>query len=178
MLGYDFLKQSHCSLDFGEGTLHVAAEKIPCTRLSQLEETVHMTISESIPISPYTGTLASASLVNQHKGKNMSNPVVIEPTQGLCGKEGLLLACSLGDLGDDFIPTRLAKFNDDPLKTAKNTLVAMGHPAEIVEIENTSYICLRQVCSENPQSQDDLPPPLIPPHLEGLWQECELHLSI
>ena len=33
VLGYNFLKQNHCSLDFGEGTLHVAAEKIPCNPL-------------------------------------------------------------------------------------------------------------------------------------------------
>ena len=98
----------------------------------------------------------------------MSNPVVIEPTKGLCGKEGLLLARSLSDLGDDFIPIRLSNFSDDPLKISKNTLVATGQPAEIVEIENTGNSCLSQVCSENPQSQDDLPPPLIPPHVESL----------
>ena len=76
-----------------------------------------------------TETLASVFLVNQHKGKHMSNSAVIEPTKGLCGKEGLLLARSLSDLGDDFIPIRLANFSDDPLKISKNTFVATGQPA-------------------------------------------------
>ena len=57
VIGYDFLKKHGCCLDFGCSTLLVNGVSLPCVRLNQLTENLHITIGETVTLAPYSETI-------------------------------------------------------------------------------------------------------------------------
>ena len=62
VIGYDFLNGNRCTIDIGEGMLHVNMHKIQCTKESQVSSLFKIKLAEKVIIPPNSEIITSGKV--------------------------------------------------------------------------------------------------------------------
>ena len=165
VLGYDFLNKYNSSLDFGDGTLSISGNKFHCLRLNQLEETIRLTVGETITLPPYSESIDPATLI-QSRNATKSDALYVKPLERFLNKN-VVLAKMVFNSEQTQVPLRIANLSEEPLNLQKHTLVATGEPATVLDSQ-----------LNNKDTKGGLGSHAIPYHLQEMWNESCKNLSL
>ena len=109
VIGYDFLTQYGCLLDFKTGSFQVNGRKFPCVRLDHTEKILHVTVTETVTLPPLSESVFLGTIVTSKQRPLEFDCGMVNQIPSLPNMESLILAKTMVDPNHTQIPLRLVK---------------------------------------------------------------------
>ncbi|KAJ8034222.1 hypothetical protein HOLleu_20966 [Holothuria leucospilota] len=164
ILGYEFLQKYNCTLDAGRGKLTIGSqrqenkEQPSCCRIALRETIVVAADSEKM----CTGLLTDGE---PHRGT-----AVVEASEELVGRHGLLLAKVVVDTSKREIPLRIMNPSAMPVTLYKGTTVGTCEPVIVIEASQENRVNCISVGEEATVEKDSggSENGVLPEHMQNL----------
>ena len=172
VLGYDFLTQYGCLLDFKTCSFQIHGQKFPCIRVDHTEKILQVIVTETVTLPPHSETIFSGKIVTPKQKPTEFDCAMVKQIDSHPNMESLILAKSLVNPNELHVPLRLANLSDTTQQLSKNTIIATCEPAfpcDKLDIESKSDET-KSFCPNNTDNQ-------IPSHLQKMWDDCKDNLT-
>ena len=131
ILGLDFMKQHNCDLMISKKYLTVKGDKIPCyTKSDGKMNCCRVSISKDVVIPPNSEMIVQGKVVDHIEKDKFC---LVEGCDSFSDKTGLLVAKTVFDPKQSYVPLRLANFSEKPVKLYKDTTTATLEQVNVVE---------------------------------------------
>ena len=130
ILGYDFLYEHDCSISVKDSCLRLGNKNIKCHLQSQSVNTVFkICLDESITVPPGIEMMVKGKINDENGYLSHTSELVIESkTDSVLEKQGILVAKTLVNANNGFVPLRVINLNSQPQSLHIKTVAAIAEP--------------------------------------------------
>ena len=162
VLGYDFLLQHQCSIEWTKAELTINDLHVQCLLESQMSSVFRIKLIEDVVVPPACEIIVPCKIDGDAP---LFSNAIIEAEGSKLAKKGILIAKSVVDPCTGEVPLRLVNVNNQPQQLYKNTHAASCQPVDIIGGEyetNTISGNIGKVSGSSPTE------PVLPEHLTCL----------
>lgn len=163
ILGYEFLQTYGCTLDAGKGKLTIGSQRQENNKVRP--SCCRIPLKETIVVAADSEKMCTGLLTD---GEPHGGPAVVEPSEGLVGRHGLLLAKIVVDTSKRVIPLRLMNPSGVPVTLYKGTTVGTCEPVIVIEASEENRVnCIsvgEKATLEDPEEREGV----LPEHIQDL----------
>ena len=179
ILGYDFLYEHDCSISVKDNCLRLGDKNIKCHLQSQSVNTVFkICLEESITVPSGMEMMVKGKISDEHGYLLHASELVVESKTGSAlAKQGILVAKTLVNPSNGFIPLRLINLNSQPQALYVNTVAATAEP--VVSVTSIEGHDLKQTDPDPDfvSAVQEFDPEKLPAHLKIVWDANVASLS-
>ena len=171
ILGYDFLYEHDCSISVKDSCLRLGNKNIKCHLQSQSVNTVFkMCLDESITVPPGIEMMVKGKINDENGYLSHTSELVIESkTDSVLEKQGILVAKTLVNASNGFIPLRVINLNSQPQSLHIKTVAAIAEPVVSVTSIEGHDLDRRDLDPELVRTIKEFDPEKLPAHLKIVW---------
>ena len=171
ILGYDFLYEHDCSISVKDSCLRLGNKNIKCHLQSQSVNTVFkICLDESITVPPWIEMMVKGKINDENGYLSHTSELVIESkTDSVLEKQGILVAKTLVNASNGFIPLRVINLNSQPQSLHIKTVAAIAEPVVSVTSIEGHDLDRRDLDPELVRTIKEFDPEMLSAHLKIVW---------